>query len=123
MNQQSPTFAADIRPLFRDSDIEEMSWSFDLASFDEVRDNAEAIYERLKAGGDATDLSNYQAKVEASEIETDTYRSRNMRQPFANHNAGLTAFPAEAAGNGETRECGGRVEGAARHGGALLPDR
>ena len=50
MNQQSPTFAADIRPLFRDSDIEEMSWSFDLASYDEVRDNAEAIYERLSDG-------------------------------------------------------------------------
>ena len=39
MNQRSPTFAADIRPLFRDSDIEEMSWSFDLASYDEVREN------------------------------------------------------------------------------------
>jgi electron-transferring-flavoprotein dehydrogenase len=44
---------------------------------------AEAIYERLKGGGDAADLSNYQAKVEGSEIEKDTYRSRNMRQPFA----------------------------------------
>jgi hypothetical protein len=50
VNQQSPTFGADIRPLFRDSDIEEMSWSFDLASYDEVRDNAEAIYERLSDG-------------------------------------------------------------------------
>jgi hypothetical protein len=50
VNQQSPTFTADIRPLFRDSDIEEMSWSFDLASYDEVRDNAEAIYERLSDG-------------------------------------------------------------------------
>ena len=50
MNQQSPTFAADNRPLFRDSDIEEMSWSFDLASYDEVRANAEAIYERLSDG-------------------------------------------------------------------------
>ena len=27
-----------------------MSWSFDLASYDEVRDNAEAIYERLSDG-------------------------------------------------------------------------
>jgi electron-transferring-flavoprotein dehydrogenase len=44
---------------------------------------AEAIYERLKAGGDCSDLSNYQKKVEGSEIETDRYRSRNMRQPFA----------------------------------------
>jgi hypothetical protein len=50
VNQHSPTFAADIRPLFRDSDIEEMSWSFDLASYDEVRDNGEAIYERLSDG-------------------------------------------------------------------------
>jgi electron-transferring-flavoprotein dehydrogenase len=44
---------------------------------------AESIYERLKAGGSCDDLSNYTAKVEGSEIETDTYRSRNMRQPFA----------------------------------------
>ena len=44
---------------------------------------AEAIYERLKAGRDCDDLSNYAAKVEGSEIEKDTYRSRNMRQPFA----------------------------------------
>ena len=43
---------------------------------------AEAIYERLKAGDEVSDLSNYQAKVEGSEIEKDTYRSRNMRQPF-----------------------------------------
>ena len=33
---------------------------------------AEAIYERLKAGGDCDDLSNYQEKVEGSEIEKDT---------------------------------------------------
>ena len=44
---------------------------------------AEAIYERLKAGGSCDDLSNYTAKVESSEIEKDTHRSRNMRQPFA----------------------------------------
>jgi electron-transferring-flavoprotein dehydrogenase len=44
---------------------------------------AEAIYERLKAGGNCDDLSNYQEKVQGSEIEEDTYRSRNMRQPFA----------------------------------------
>jgi electron-transferring-flavoprotein dehydrogenase len=44
---------------------------------------AEAIYERLKGGGEGvTDLSNYQEKVEGSEIEKDTYRTRNMRQPF-----------------------------------------
>jgi electron-transferring-flavoprotein dehydrogenase len=44
---------------------------------------AEAIYERLKAGASCDDLSNYADKVHGSEIERDTYRSRNMRQPFA----------------------------------------
>jgi electron-transferring-flavoprotein dehydrogenase len=44
---------------------------------------AEAIVERLKAEQSCDDLSNYAAKVEGSEIEKDTYRSRNMRQPFS----------------------------------------
>jgi electron-transferring-flavoprotein dehydrogenase len=44
---------------------------------------AESIFERLKAGTGCDDLSNYESKVEASEIQTDQYRSRNMRQPFA----------------------------------------
>jgi electron-transferring-flavoprotein dehydrogenase len=44
---------------------------------------AESIYERLKASGNCDDLSSYEAKVEASEIQNDQYRSRNMRQPFA----------------------------------------
>jgi electron-transferring-flavoprotein dehydrogenase len=44
---------------------------------------AEAIFERLKGGGDCADLSNYQRKVAGSEIETDRYRTRNARQPFA----------------------------------------
>jgi electron-transferring-flavoprotein dehydrogenase len=44
---------------------------------------AESIYERLKAGSGCDDLSSYGEKVRGSEIERDTYRSRNMRQPFA----------------------------------------
>ena len=43
---------------------------------------AEAIYEKLSQGADCSDLSNYQEKVEASVIEKDLHRSRNMRQPF-----------------------------------------
>jgi electron-transferring-flavoprotein dehydrogenase len=43
---------------------------------------AEAIYERLRGGGDCADLSNYQSKVEGSEIDKDRYRTRNARQPF-----------------------------------------
>jgi electron-transferring-flavoprotein dehydrogenase len=43
---------------------------------------AEAIFERLKSGKTA-DFSNYAAMVEDSEITTDLYRTRNMRQPFS----------------------------------------
>jgi hypothetical protein len=45
-----PSYAADIRPLFRDSDVAAMSSFFDLASHDDVRANADAIYERLSDG-------------------------------------------------------------------------
>jgi hypothetical protein len=44
------TYEQDIRQLFRDRDIQSMSFAFDLSSYDDVRANAEAIYERLAAG-------------------------------------------------------------------------
>jgi hypothetical protein len=44
------TYEQDIRQLFRDRDIQSMSFAFDLASYDDVRANAEAIYEKLAAG-------------------------------------------------------------------------
>jgi Ferritin-like len=44
------TYEHDIRPLFRDRDIQSMSFAFDLSSYDDVRANADAIYERLAAG-------------------------------------------------------------------------
>jgi hypothetical protein len=47
---QEVTFAQDIRPLFRDRDVSSMSSSFDLSSYDDVRSNAESIYERLADG-------------------------------------------------------------------------
>jgi hypothetical protein len=50
MNQSSPTFAADIRPLFRDSDVAAMSSMIDLSSYEDVRDHADRIYERLADG-------------------------------------------------------------------------
>ena len=50
MAGESVSFANDVRPLFRDSDIRAMAFAFDLASYDEVRDNAEEIYARLEAG-------------------------------------------------------------------------
>jgi hypothetical protein len=44
------TFAGDVRPLFRDRDIQSMAFAFDLSSYEDVRANAEAIYERLASG-------------------------------------------------------------------------
>jgi ferritin-like protein len=44
------TYEQDIRPLFRDRDIQSMSFAFDLSSYDDARANAEAIYEKLAAG-------------------------------------------------------------------------
>jgi len=43
---------------------------------------AEAIFDAL-GKGDIRDLSGYDERVRGSTIERDTYRSRNMRQPFA----------------------------------------
>jgi hypothetical protein len=37
-------FASDIRPLFRDKDIQSMRFAFDLSSYDDVKANARGIY-------------------------------------------------------------------------------
>ena len=43
-------FAADIKLLFRESDVDSMSWAFDLGSYDDVTANADLILERLRRG-------------------------------------------------------------------------
>ncbi len=45
-----PSFARDIRPLFRDTDIEEMRFAFDLSQYEDVKSNAAGIYDRLADG-------------------------------------------------------------------------
>ena len=45
-----PSFARDIRPLFRATDIEEMRFAFDLSQHADVRSNADDIYARLTDG-------------------------------------------------------------------------
>ena len=47
---EDATFAQDIRPLFNERDVSSMSLHFDLSSYDDVRANAEGIYERLADG-------------------------------------------------------------------------
>lgn len=42
------SFQRDIRPLFADRDIHAMSKAFDLASYDDVKAHAAAIYDRMR---------------------------------------------------------------------------
>jgi hypothetical protein len=44
------SFERDIRPLFRPQDVDEMSWAFDLSSYDDVSQHAEEIHSRLSDG-------------------------------------------------------------------------
>ena len=50
MTTPATTFANDIRFLFRESDRDAMEAWFDLWSWDDVRDNADEILERLEDG-------------------------------------------------------------------------
>jgi CDGSH-type Zn-finger protein/truncated hemoglobin YjbI len=43
-------FARHVKPLFRERDRKSMKFAFDLWSYDDVRQNAQAILERVKAG-------------------------------------------------------------------------
>jgi hypothetical protein len=45
-----PTFENDIKPLFRSEDRLEMLFHIDLWKFEDVRDDAENIYERVLDG-------------------------------------------------------------------------
>jgi hypothetical protein len=50
MSSDGPSFESDIRPLFRDDDVDSMEFAFDLRSHDDVSANAEEIYDRLSDG-------------------------------------------------------------------------
>jgi hypothetical protein len=47
---EAVTFDAHIKPLFRDHDRRSMSFAFDLWSYDDVSQRADAILARLRAG-------------------------------------------------------------------------
>lgn len=44
------SYAGDVKPLFRDKDRSSMLRHFDLWSYDDVRDNASGILDRLEDG-------------------------------------------------------------------------
>ena len=43
-------FEENIKPLFREKDQQRMSFAFDLWSYEDVKENADAILERLQDG-------------------------------------------------------------------------
>lgn len=47
MTEQTIGFENDIKPLFTDIDQDHMSFMFDLASYDEVKSNADDIYDAV----------------------------------------------------------------------------
>lgn len=44
------SFARDIAPLFRQSDVDAMRWMFDLSDYDDVRDHADEILDVVESG-------------------------------------------------------------------------
>jgi hypothetical protein len=69
--EQEVTFARDIQPLFRERDVGAMSGRFDLASYGDVRANAESIYARLADGSmpcdrawQTTDVERFRAWID-----------------------------------------------------------
>ena len=70
------SFEEDIKPLFRPTDQESMAWAFDLSSYDEVKENASTILERLRDGSMPCDGEWPQEQVERFQRWTET----GMRQ-------------------------------------------
>ena len=83
------SYERNIRQMFRDRDIQSMSFAFDLSSFDEVRANAEAIYEKLAAGSmpcdgpwPAEDVGRFRTWIDNGSprsLRPSLFRSQNRR--------------------------------------------
>jgi hypothetical protein len=61
---QTPAFETDIKPMFREHDRESMQRAFDLWSYDDVSQHADAILARLQAGTMPCDGAWPQAQVD-----------------------------------------------------------
>ena len=66
-NDGVPTFDRDIKPLFREGDRSSMLASFDLWSFDDVKENAGAILEAVRSGSMPCDGAWSRQKVDLLE--------------------------------------------------------
>jgi hypothetical protein len=64
MEHEAVSYERDIRPLFREKDVSSMSKAFDLASYDDVRANADGILARVSNGSMPCDGSWPQERVD-----------------------------------------------------------
>jgi hypothetical protein len=69
---ETVSFEDDIKPLFRPTDHESMAWAFDLSSYDEVKEHATAILERLRDGSMPCDGEWPEEQVERFQRWTET---------------------------------------------------
>jgi hypothetical protein len=51
------SFAHDVRPLFRDKDVEAMTFMLDLSDYDDVKENADDILATVEQGTMPCDLA------------------------------------------------------------------
>ncbi len=61
----TPTFEAEIKPLFREKDRARMEWAFDLWRYDDVKEYADQILERLEDGDMPCDFQWPAEQIEA----------------------------------------------------------
>ena len=73
---QAVGFEQHVRPLFRERDRKSMKFAFDIWSYDDVRNNAQAILERVKAGTMPCDGAWPRAWVEVFERWTQSGMSK-----------------------------------------------
>jgi len=64
VSELPPSFERDIGPLFREEDVDSMLFAFDLRSYDDVRENAGEIFERLEEGSMPCDETWPPAQIE-----------------------------------------------------------
>lgn len=76
MADGSASYETDIKPLFREKDQKRMEFAFDLWSYNDVKENAQGILERLEDGDMPCDgawspeqISKFKAWVEAGAPE------------------------------------------------------
>jgi hypothetical protein len=70
------SFESDVKPLFRDRDRGSMEFAFDLWSYDDVSEHADAILGRLKAGTMPCDGAWPQEQVDLFERWVSSQKSR-----------------------------------------------